>query len=275
MVKVEFQGKEFYMDGYVKSNLDDIIKSVRQDKDAIILITGRERSGKSVFGMQCAAYCDAAFGFDKIAFSSREFREKTLGAKKYSAIVWDEALSGVRGVNWSHNINKGIVQMLSEIGQLNLIIFIVCPNFFEFNKYIAIHRAIGLLHTYFDDVGNRGGVIGWGWNAKKKLYLMGKPFYNYNAVRGEFTASFTNYYPLNEQKYRSLKYAALKDAGEDKEPPVVAKMRGQRDGVLCFASDTLKISDTQLTNDLKPYLDKDSLGRRQISSILQAKKGGV
>ncbi len=46
MVKVplqgNFKGKELYLDGYLKSNLDLLVKDVHDDGDCVLLVTGRE-----------------------------------------------------------------------------------------------------------------------------------------------------------------------------------------------------------------------------------------
>lgn len=46
MVKVKVNDMEYYLDGYLKRNLDLLVKDVRDDNDCVLAITGREGSGK-------------------------------------------------------------------------------------------------------------------------------------------------------------------------------------------------------------------------------------
>jgi len=53
MAKFEFKGKTYYIDGGLQ---DQLVKKIvpelsKKDKDRVVIVDGRERSGKSVFGM--------------------------------------------------------------------------------------------------------------------------------------------------------------------------------------------------------------------------------
>ena len=39
-MKFEFKGKEYYIDGYLASQLDSIVYNVKKDWDFVIMITG-------------------------------------------------------------------------------------------------------------------------------------------------------------------------------------------------------------------------------------------
>lgn len=46
--------------------------------------------------------------------------------------------------------------------------------------------------------------------------MYGKKFYNYK-IKGDFSGTFTNYYPFNKEKYKEKKLAALRAYGAKKE----------------------------------------------------------
>ena len=151
-----FEGKTLTIDGYLKNNFDYLSKDVRDDNDCIIVVTGREGSGKSWFTIQVAAYLDPSLTLDRIVFNPVDFKKQIMLAKKYECVVFDEAITGVRAARWATEVNQALIEMLGQIRQLNLFIFIVIPSFFELGRYIAIHRSQALLMTYKNKEGRRG-----------------------------------------------------------------------------------------------------------------------
>ena len=128
---IRVNGKRFYIDGYLRKNLDVCKKVIKKDWDMMLAVDGDEGGGKSVFAMQIAKYLDEDFGIDQIAFTPEEFMKKVLAAKKYQAVIFDEAYSGLSSRGTMGRVNKMIVRMLAEIRQKNLFILIVLPSFFD------------------------------------------------------------------------------------------------------------------------------------------------
>jgi len=208
-VKTEYGEQTYYMDGYLKSNLDLVGEMIRDDGDCPIFIDGTEGSGKSVIAQQIATYCDPTFNLERIVFTPSSFMRSIKVAKNFQAIIYDEAFSGLmssQALNWQSIM---IVKMLAEVRQKNLVLIIVCPSFFDSVKYVSIWRTKFLINCYRDKNYKRGFFRFYGHENKKILYVEGKKLYNYFARKPDFYGRFLNYYTVPEAQYRAQKYTAL------------------------------------------------------------------
>jgi len=207
--KVKIGKHYFYMDGYLKSNLDLVKKIIKKDWDMIFLVDGAEGSGKSVMTMQMAYYCDPTLTLDRIAFTPNEFREAILKAEKFQAVIYDEAYSGLSSRAAMSLINRTLIKMLAEIRQKNLYVFVVMPSFFDVDKYVALWRSRALIHVYLGKSFERGYFALFNVDRKKEMYIKGKKFYGYATTMPNFRGRFTNYYTVDEVGYRDKKKKAL------------------------------------------------------------------
>lgn len=217
MVMIKSPYGEFGMDGFLKSNLDICKEAIKDDWDFVILVDGMERGGKSVLAMQMAYYCDPSLTLDNICLTTEEFKKAVINAKPYSAIVYDEAFTGLSSRNTMSRINKSLVEMLAEIGQKNLFIFIVCPTFFDLDKYPALWRSKALVHIYTGDGFERGFFRFYSMETKKNLYVYGKKTYNYNCLKSDFYGCFTNHYIVDKVAYKKKKLDSLRKKEENKD----------------------------------------------------------
>lgn len=195
----------FYMDGYLKENLDTAKKVIVKDWDMLFAVDGSEGSGKSVFTMQIAYYCDPTLCLDRIVFTPDDFKRAVLNAGKYQAIIYDEAYTGLSSRAAMSKVNRILVQMLAEIRQKNLFIFIVMPTFFDLDKYVALWRSRALIHIYTGDNFERGRFAFYNVDKKKDLYINGKKYYSYAMPRPNFIGRFSNYYPIDKEEYKKKK----------------------------------------------------------------------
>lgn len=210
MVKVFQNTKhEFYMDGYLQNALDITKKEIKNDWDFVFVVDGVEGSGKSVFAMQCAFYCDPDLSFDRYCFSPYQFKKAIQSAEKFQAVVYDEAHSGLNSRAAMSMINRSLVSMLTEIRQKNLFVFIILPTYFDLDKYVALWRSRALLHVYTSNSFQRGYFAFFNVDRKKQLYVKGKKMYKYGAAKPNFIGRFTNHYPLSQKEYRKLKFNSL------------------------------------------------------------------
>ena len=198
-----------YMDGYLLKVYIKARGIITKDWDAIFLVDGTEGGGKSVLAQQGAAALDPTFSIEQIAFTPEEFKNAIINAKKYQAVIYDEAYTGLSSRGTMSDINKTLVSMLAEIRQKNLFVFIVMPTFFDLDRYAAIWRSRGLLHVYTDKGYGRGYFSYYNKDRKKNLYILGKKFYDYRKPRPNFRGRFTNYYVVDEEEYRQKKLKAL------------------------------------------------------------------
>jgi len=202
--------QDYYMDGYLKTNLDVACKVAKKDWDFVFVIDGTEGGGKSVLAFQCAKFLDSSFCIERIVFNDEELVDAIIKAKPYQAIVFDEAYTGLSSRAAMSMINRTLIQMFAEIRQKNLFIFVVMPTFFDLDKYIALWRSRALIHVYTGKQFERGYFCFYNVDLKKQLYVYGKKFYNYSRPKPNFRGRFTNYYPIDEEAYRKKKLKSLK-----------------------------------------------------------------
>ena len=204
------------MDGYLSKGYAKAKSVVNKDWDWVMLIDGTEGGGKSVIAQQGAYEVDQTINIDRITFTPEEFRDAILSAKKYNAVIYDEAYTGLSSRGTMSDINKTLVSMLAEIRQKNLFVFIVMPTFFDLDRYVAIWRSRGLIHVYTDKGYGRGYFAYYNKDKKKNLYILGKKFYDYRKPKPNFRGRFTNYYVVDEEAYRLKKLKSLSEHKDTK-----------------------------------------------------------
>lgn len=218
-----FEGtdKEYYMDGYLSENLNTAKDKIKSDWDMVFTVDGAEGSGKSVLTLQMAYYCDPSDDLiERTCFNAFQFRKVIKNAKPFQAVIYDEAHAGLNSRAAMSFINRALVSMLTEIRQKNLFVFIVLPTFFDLDRYVALWRSRALIHVYTSGSFERGYFAFYNSDKKKDLYLQGKKLYQYNVCHPNFTGRFTNYYTVDQKKYRALKADSLKKSesgGDDAE----------------------------------------------------------
>lgn len=213
-------GLGYYMPENIYHQLLRAKERVRKGKgDRVVIIDGREGSGKSTLAMQLAYAVDETFNINRICFRWDEFNDKARRLKKGKAIIFDEAHDGLSSKSVMSKQNKLLVQLLMEIRQRNLFIFIVLPSIFLLEKYAAIFRSQCLFHTYIgtSNSDKRYYKI-YNYKNKKVLYLLGKAFMDYNRPRVNKSFRFYKKLPvtINREEYDNLKLGSFKDL-KDKE----------------------------------------------------------
>lgn len=211
MVKIQSGKHNFYLDGYLKSNLEVVKHSVtKKDFDSFIVVTGREGFGKSSFAGQVATFLDPTFNLNRCCFTFSQFVEACRDARKFEAVVFDETMGALSSRGAMSRFNRELVKLMSEMRSKNLFVILCIPNFFELDRYPAIHRSTGLIHIY-----KRGRFGSYDYPTKKKLYLLGKKFYSYS-VSPNFIGSFVKYFVYDKEKYESKKQQAISSWAKQK-----------------------------------------------------------
>lgn len=207
--KIKVGEHEYYMDGYLKKNLDAVKYLNEKDWDNVFVVDGIEGGGKSSLAMQIAYYLDPTLCLDRICFTPFEFKKQVIAAKHKQAIIYDEAFTGLSSRGTMGIINRMLVRMMAEIRQKNLFLIIVAPTFFDIDKYVALWRSRGLIHVYTKKM-QRGYFAGYNQDRKKFLYIRGKRDYNYSKPQPNFRGRFTKFIPIDDKEYRLKKYEAIK-----------------------------------------------------------------
>jgi hypothetical protein len=254
MVKVTKGDMEFYVDGYLKNNLDICLDIVHKDWDMVFVIDGTEGSGKSVLAQQIAKYFDPSFCLDRIVFRAKNFKDEVIKAEKNQAVVWDEALSGLSSRGAMSTVNKTIVDLLAEIRQKNLFLIIVLPTFFDLDKYVALWRSRFLIHVHHDKF-KRGFFNFYNESCKKFLYINGKKFYNYKCAVPSFRGRFTNFYTVDQEEYKAKKLSSLRATDEDEKPlaPRHKRWLEQRDAAFFVFKEKFGWKAKEIKNEIEKY----------------------
>ncbi len=212
MVKVT--DKKYYMNKYLKDNLDILKKKIKQDWYFIILISGsnRVRIGKSTLAQQVGYYLDNEYCFGNLTFESHNLKNISLKQKKYTVVHYDEAMAAFDAKRAMETMQKDLLDFLAQAGQLNQFLILVLPDFFVLNKEIATNQSICLIncYTHAKDIFKRGYFAFYNIYAKNKLYYWGKKKGgDYWTTKPNFTGNFTDYQILDKPEYQRRKRIAL------------------------------------------------------------------
>jgi len=175
----------------------------------------------------------------QIVFSAKSFlkavRFLKSNEKKTKVLDFDEAFRGMSSKGSLSKENKQLVQALMEMGQSNLVVFIVSPSFFLLELYPSILRSNALFHVKKDKKSGKRVVRVFNYKKKAMLYKMGiRKGWGYGIRTGQ-TANFYNIYPGREDfewRYRLKKQLSLREMGE-KEKSEESKYKKQRDLIIC------------------------------------------
>lgn len=226
-----------YLDVRLKANLEQAKKLNEKDWDTVFIVDGAEGSGKSVLAQHIAKFLDDTLTIERIVFTPEDFQKAIIDAKPHTAIIFDEAFTGMAGKSTMSATNKMLMQLLAEIRQKNLYVVIVMPCFFELDKYAGVWRSRALLHVYAKGM-ERGRFSFYSAERKKLLYVLGKKFYSYSRPKPNFRGRFVKGYVVDEEAYRQKKLDALgarQDPKEEEKPltNTQKKLQNQRD-ILIF-----------------------------------------
>jgi len=203
--------ENFYIDGYLKSKLDNVKKIISKNWDAVILIDGKERSGKSTLGFVCAWYLsDGKVTINNISKDTEDAIRKIETLPDKSILFVDEGSMSFSSKDAMRREQRKIMKILDVVGQKNLCIIIILPSFFDLLKPIATRRARFLLHVYTDEELNRGRFSYFGEKKLKKLYEYGKKnFGSYDKPESDFIGRFTDFKVPFFEEYLKLKRETL------------------------------------------------------------------
>tara|TARA_Y100000310_G_C20701481_1_gene830378 strand:- start:1422 stop:2375 length:954 start_codon:yes stop_codon:yes gene_type:complete len=198
----------------LREKLDNIKKIVKRKWDAVFLIDGHERIGKSTLGMTAAWYLsDAKLTIDNFASGMTDAAEKAEKLPDKSILFVDEGSLVFNSKDSMTREAKKLQKVLDVIGQKNMIFIIVLPSFFDLNKNIATRRSKFLLHVYTASDMKRGRFTYFGPNKKRHLYALGKKnFGSYTKPKSDWLGNFDDFHLPFDEEYIKLKKKSLHEA---------------------------------------------------------------
>jgi hypothetical protein len=222
-----------YAHELLHDNLKELAKAIVRDNSFLFLVSSQAlsvRTGKSTFTQNMAEdwnfimreehKINLDFDMRNIAFNADEFEKKAFAlferGQKYGVVILDES-DDLTGHSLSQEVKK-IKRFLRKAGQLNLLMIMILPDFFEFPKSIAVNRSVALITVDYGEHFERGHFKFYDFKSKKKLYIKGKAFNDYSVADCTFRGQFTGQYLVNEDEYRAEKYRDLfDDAQKEKD----------------------------------------------------------
>lgn len=227
MVDVEVTSGEhtWVMHKELINNLDIIKHNQNDDWDFKCLTSGdgMTRTGKSTITFQMAQYCDPTFARnwkERVVFNGERLIDVARNIPKGKVIVYDEARETLDSKKQMETYTKNLLDFFSQCGNLNHIVFIVLPEFFELPKSIAMTQSIFLVNCFTKPVGNkyqRGHFEFYDRVDKRALFIKGKMFNDYASAKPTFTGRFNNYIPFDRKEYEALKNKTLQEMRQDKK----------------------------------------------------------
>jgi len=204
----------------LRKKLDNIKKIVKKKWDAVFIIDGGERSGKSTLGMTAAWYLsNGKLTLNNFAAGIQDAAEKVEKLPDGSILFVDEGSLVFNSKDSMTKEAKKLQKVLDVVGQKNMTFIIILPCIFDLNKNIATRRSKFLLHVYTPSSMERGRFCYFGGNKKRHLYILGKKnFGSYAKPKSDWLGNFDDFQlPFNEE-YLVLKRKSLAEAlgGDDK-----------------------------------------------------------
>jgi len=221
-----------YVNELQHENLKELASAIVRDNSFLILVSSQAlsvRTGKSTFTQILAEdwnfimreehKVNLDFDMRNIAFNAEEFEKKAFAlherGQKYGVVILDES-DDLTGHSLSQEVKK-IKRFLRKAGQLNLLMIMILPDFFEFPKSVAVNRSVALITVDYGEHFERGHFKFYDFRKKKKLYIKGKAFNDYDVSECTFKGQFTGQYLVNEEEYRKEKYRDLfEDANKER-----------------------------------------------------------
>lgn len=228
---VKKKNKGFFLDDTLKRNLDNfLITAVDAKWDSVLILSGMEGSGKTIFSSAICKYLDPTFPgplidegktprrrIDRVVFSPQDFFTAVDTAKPKQAIQFDEAILGLMAGDAGMSIQKMLMKKITLIRKKQLYIILVIPSIFSVRMPIAVQRSRYLIHTFSPDGITRGRFKFYNYPRKRALYIKGKRDYNQDSVEPNFMGSFANTNGLfyDEDEYDKKKEHAIQTLMDD------------------------------------------------------------
>jgi excisionase family DNA binding protein len=212
-VKMTFEAfkctKNFY--GFLKNVLYPNI--IEKNNDAVIVVCGKERIGKSELALRIAYDLNKASFFNEdgsanvnnIAMNGKEYRYRISKSNKGDVIIFDEAGTSLYTRDAMTPENKMINKKLMVCGYKNLVHLLCLPDYFSIDKMIRKHRIKFLIKVvskgkFFVYSRKKAMKIGEerDWKA---AYSSSRGYWSHSFVDDDFK-KFMKAYRDKEQKHK-------------------------------------------------------------------------
>ncbi len=239
-----------YINEYLASNLDVYAKKIADDMHFTLIISGNDSvgNGKSTMASHVGSYLTwksnmynkekNVFTHDHMVYKAKDLVTTSFRLPKNSVIVLDEGDDLTE--HSMKDTAKELKKFFRKCRQLNQILILILPMFFELPRFYALGRSHCLINVKFKGEFDRGHFDFYGPNKKKELYLKGKRDWNYNIIRPDFSGRFFKDYCFfpdvakETELYKKGKYEDMIEDGEE-QLSVAVQLRNQKMNLLANA----------------------------------------
>lgn len=202
----EVDNSDFWIDNALLNKLKSLGMIQTKGWDGVIVVDGKERSGKSVLGMVMGWYLTKGnLTLDNFARGLGDAAEKIARLPDRSVLIVDEASTVFASKDSMTEEGKQLIKIMDVVGQKNMVFILCLPCFFDLNKTMAVRRSLFLCHVYPDENYNRGRYAFYGERTKKTLYIQGKKnFDSYAFPEAEFYGQYMDFEPPFYQEYKEI-----------------------------------------------------------------------
>jgi len=144
----ENKGEEESFLNWLKKGYNEIKKGL--DTDKVIVICGKERTGKSTLACRLSYDLDSELCYNKkpnvkfICINSDNYMDYVRNNKK-TIVVYDEAGTGMYSRDAMTKETREVNKFLMICGHKNIIHFILIPKFFDLDTKVRTQRLGGLI----------------------------------------------------------------------------------------------------------------------------------
>lgn len=214
----EVAKSDFWIDRPLYKRLLALKSIQKKNWDGVIIIDGKERSGKSVLGMVMGWFLsDTTLGINNFARGLDDAARKISTLPDGSVLIMDEGSLVFSSKDSMSTTQRKLIKLMDVVGQKNMVFIICLPCYFDLNKTIAVRRSLFMLHVYPDKDYNRGRYAFWGEYRKKILYKEGKKnFDSYARPTAEFIGMYLDFKPPFYEDYlEKVKKESLDEVMKD------------------------------------------------------------
>ena len=220
-----------YINQTLADNLDTYARKIINDMHFLIIISGNDAvgNGKTTLATHIAAYLTNkindlhgttnTFTSKNVAMNAKKLVKQSFDNPQYSVNLLDEGDDLT-----THGMKQAAVELkryFRKCRQLNQILILILPSFFELPRFYALARSHALINVKFHGEFDRGVFDFYGPKQKKKLYIKGKKDWDYDAAKPDFDGGFFSQYTFfpelkkETNLYKKKKYDDMIDDADD------------------------------------------------------------
>lgn len=199
----EVNQSDFWIDTALYNKLLGLKLIQNKGWDGVIVVDGKERSGKSVLGMIMGWYLsDGNLTLNNFAKGLNDAAQKIARLPDRSVIIVDEASTVFASKDSMTEEGKQLIKIMDIVGQKNMMFILCLPCIFDLNKTMAVRRSLFLCHVYPDENYDRGQYAFFGERTKKTLFIEGKKNYDsYAFPQADFIGEYMDFEPPFYKEY--------------------------------------------------------------------------